>query len=139
MPTLTDRTAALRELLLDQRRELGREVTRRVRTTRAPQDRDVGDMLDTSDADTQVGLDMTLLQMKTATLNGIASALRRLEAGTYGNCRECGREIAERRLRAIPFAARCQACEGQAEHLPNRETLRPARPYEDAVPDAPWR
>ena len=35
----------------------------------------------------------------------------RLDAGKYGSCLECAREISERRLRALPFAVRCQACE----------------------------
>jgi RNA polymerase-binding transcription factor DksA len=38
-------------------------------------------------------------------------------AGVYGRCVECGRDIAERRLGALPFAARCQACVGRREHL----------------------
>ena len=42
-------------------------------------------------------------------------ALGRLDAGKYGSCFECTREIAERRLRALPFAVRCQACEERRE------------------------
>ena len=53
--------------------------------------------------------------MKGETLNKVNEALRRLEEGTYGNCFECGDEIAGPRLRALPFAVRCQACEERRE------------------------
>lgn len=72
-------------------------------------------MLDSSDADIQNGMDFTLLQMKAETLASIERALARLEAGQYGDCAECGNAIAERRLRAIPFAVRCHECEGERE------------------------
>ena len=47
----------------------------------------------------------------------IDDALVRLDAGQYGSCLECAREISERRLRALPFAVRCQACEDAANRI----------------------
>ena len=44
------------------------------------------------------------------TLNRIDAALRRLDEGSYGNCFQCGDEIAQVRLRALPFALRCKDC-----------------------------
>ena len=41
----------------------------------------------------------------------IDRARRAIEAGTYGVCVECGGEIPEGRLRAIPDAERCVACQ----------------------------
>jgi len=60
--------------------------------------------------------EFALLGMKTETLVRIDDAVGRLDAGHYGLCVECEREIAERRLRALPFAARCQACEERREY-----------------------
>ncbi|MEZ5791779.1 MAG: TraR/DksA C4-type zinc finger protein [Nitratireductor sp.] len=40
----------------------------------------------------------------------IDMALRRLEAGDYGYCTECGEEIAQRRLEIDPMAERCISC-----------------------------
>lgn len=40
----------------------------------------------------------------------IDRALERLEAGSYGFCEHCGKPIEEKRLRVIPYAARCQGC-----------------------------
>jgi len=53
--------------------------------------------------------------MRAETLKRIDEALVRLDAGDYGSCVECAGEIAERRLRALPFAVRCQACEESRE------------------------
>ena len=51
----------------------------------------------------------------------VDAALRRLEEGTYGDCFECGDEIAEARLRALPFAVRCKDCEEARETAERRE------------------
>ena len=53
--------------------------------------------------------------MKAETLTKIDEALRRLEEGTYGYCFECGEEVSESRLRALPFAVRCKDCEEARE------------------------
>jgi len=44
-------------------------------------------------------------------LNAVEAALGRIEAGTYGICEECSKEIPRERLDAIPYAARCTGCE----------------------------
>jgi len=61
--------------------------------------------------------------MKSETLNKIDAALRRLEDGSYGDCFECGEEIAEARLRALPFAVRCKDCEEARESAEQRERM----------------
>ena len=43
-------------------------------------------------------------------LTEIRKALQRLDNGSYGRCVECGEDIPEGRLKAIPYAARCLAC-----------------------------
>ena len=42
-----------------------------------------------------------------ALLTEVESALKRIEDGTYGRCVDCGKFIPEKRLEAIPWAARC--------------------------------
>ncbi|HYG70365.1 MAG TPA: TraR/DksA C4-type zinc finger protein [Anaeromyxobacteraceae bacterium] len=37
----------------------------------------------------------------------IDAAIARIDAGTYGVCRECGQEIEPRRLAALPYAVLC--------------------------------
>ncbi|MCK7478270.1 MAG: TraR/DksA C4-type zinc finger protein [Candidatus Moduliflexus flocculans] len=50
--------------------------------------------------------------MKAETLNKVNEALVAPRRGAYGNCFECGDEIAQQRLRALPFAVRCQRLRG---------------------------
>jgi RNA polymerase-binding protein DksA len=49
-----------------------------------------------------------------ANLGGVEHALRRMDAGTYGTCENCGREIPLERLEAIPFARLCIDCKQRA-------------------------
>lgn len=43
-------------------------------------------------------------------LRDIESALKRIENGTYGVCKYCGKDIAEKRLEARPVASACVEC-----------------------------
>jgi RNA polymerase-binding transcription factor DksA len=45
----------------------------------------------------------------------IEQALRRLDAGRYGDCQDCGRPIAWQRLQVMPAAPRCAACQSASE------------------------
>jgi DnaK suppressor protein len=45
----------------------------------------------------------------------IDAAISRIDAGTYGECIECGAEIARDRLRAVPYALRDAECTERAE------------------------
>src|SRR6266566_225506 len=60
-------------------------------------------------------------------LNEINDALVRLEQGDYGYCFDCGEEIAEKRLRALPFAVRCKDCEEARENAEQRQRQLSAR------------
>lgn len=46
----------------------------------------------------------------------IVSALRRLDAGTYGTCENCGQPISPERLEARPIARLCIRCASAARH-----------------------
>ena len=66
-------------------------------------------------------VDFALMQMKSETLAKIDEALRRLDAGRYGDCTECGLPIAEARLLALPFAEYCRSCQEQLEESLKRQ------------------
>jgi RNA polymerase-binding transcription factor DksA len=40
----------------------------------------------------------------------VEAAIARIEGHTFGLCVRCGREISEKRLRAVPHAALCMDC-----------------------------
>jgi DnaK suppressor protein len=51
--------------------------------------------------------EQSLLVNEQTLLTEVQNALERIENGTYGKCIECGQPIPEKRLEAIPWAARC--------------------------------
>jgi RNA polymerase-binding transcription factor len=109
------RSAELRNMLNERRRQLQAEVKSRVRDGRTDRLNEVRDDVEVSDADAQGDIELALLHMRAETLTRVEEALVRLDAGKYGSCFECEGEIAEQRLRALPFAVRCQACQKRRE------------------------
>ena len=122
-PAKTSRYSELKQMLEDCRSELMNDVQGRIRDVRAEGDREVLDQGESSEVDIQEDIEFALIQMKSETLNKINEALGRLEGGAYGNCFECGEEVAERRLRALPFAVRCKDCEEARETAEQRARL----------------
>lgn len=55
-----------------------------------------------------------------AELVAVRAALQRLADGTYGECTDCGKPVGLARLLAQPHAARCIACQSQAEATERR-------------------
>lgn len=126
------RYSELRRMLEERRRELQAEVQGKMRDVRSEgtwggKTNEVFDAVESSEADIQDDIEFALIQMKSETLNKVNDALMRLEQGDYGNCFECGEEIAEKRLRALPFAVRCKDCEEAREVAEQRERQQAAR------------
>src|SRR5690349_24754668 len=126
------RYAELKQMLDERRREIQAEVQGKMRGVREEGSwggkmNEVLDAVESSEADIQEELEFALIQMKSETLNKVNDALTRLEQGDYGYCYECGEEIAEKRLRALPFAVRCKDCEEHRENAEQRERQQNAR------------
>jgi DnaK suppressor protein len=119
-----------RKMLEDRRRELLHEVRGKIRDARtdSTNEHEVLDEGEISEGDVQEEIEFALIQMKAETLNKIDAALRRLEEGTYGDCFECGEEIAAARLRAVPFAVRCKDCEEARETAALGDRIMSQRP-----------
>ena len=90
------------------------EKLRDIRTAGAP-DNEVPGHVEHMEVGVREDIDLTLLQMHSQTLRTIDLALARLELGEYGTCSDCGLDISEARLRALPFAVRCRGCEEARE------------------------
>ncbi|MBI3492189.1 MAG: TraR/DksA family transcriptional regulator [Acidobacteria bacterium] len=126
------RYSELKQMLDDRRREIQAEVQGKMRGVREEGSwggklNEVLDAVESAEADIQEDLEFALVQMKSETLNKITDALTRLEQGDYGYCFECGAEIGEKRLRALPFAVRCKDCEEAKEVAERRERQLAAR------------
>jgi DnaK suppressor protein len=119
------RYADLKRMLEERRREILSEVQGRIRDQREADAwgkvHEVLDAGESSEADIQEDIEFALIQMKAETLTKINDALGRLDEGTYGYCSDCGGEISEQRLRALPFAVRCKDCEESREVAAERE------------------
>ena len=115
----------LKEMLEERRSQILSQVHEKIKDVRAegPSGMMRPEAGETAEADIQDDIEFALIQMKAETLQKINEALERLEEGAYGNCFECGDEIAEPRLRALPFAVRCKDCEQARENALLRERL----------------
>ncbi len=86
-----------------------------IKTDRDTGDRDVGDFYDDVDIEKDRQLTYTLGERERAKLNAIDAALEKIKDGSYGLCEECGAEINKKRLKILPFARYCVACQSEME------------------------
>jgi DnaK suppressor protein len=117
----------LKQMLDDRKRQMLSQVHEKIRDVRTEnvlgKVNNVLDPVESSEAGIQEDIEFALIQMKAETLDKINQALNRLEEGAYGNCFECGDEISQARLRALPFAVRCIDCESARENAQKRERI----------------
>ncbi len=115
------RREVLQRMLLGKRQEIMREIEGNLgqsltedQQRRLESARDVGDQA-LMDLDRELGI--SLMEMRNRKRQAIDEALTRLSEGTYGICAECGIEVSEKRLEAVPFAKLCVRCQSQQELL----------------------
>jgi DnaK suppressor protein len=112
--THQERYAVLKSMLEDRRRDI-QDRLRSLRETLPAQVAEVKDAEEQSVQDFAQDVELALMEMKSETLAQIDEAVRRLEAGVYGVCANCGRDVAEARLKALPFASLCLECQENEE------------------------
>jgi DnaK suppressor protein len=106
-----------RAKLLAQRRELFRQAARTeedllwLETDVEPESEERGQ------TETMVRLLDRLDEREKREIEAIDRALTKIEAGSYGRCERCGKEIPIARLQAIPWVATCLACSEASEAL----------------------
>lgn len=75
-----------------------------------------GDSGDESVANALADLNVARIDRHIRDIRDIEAAFRRLKAGEYGICTDCGTEIDFERLLAYPSAKRCLICQQKREH-----------------------
>ncbi|HLZ80217.1 MAG TPA: TraR/DksA C4-type zinc finger protein [Ktedonobacteraceae bacterium] len=70
----------------------------------------------------EIQKEQSLLVNEQALLSEVEDALKRIENGSYGRCVDCGQPIPEKRLEALPWAARCVKDEARLEERNLRVT-----------------
>ena len=115
------RQEVLHKMLIGKRQEIIKEIEESLgqsltedQQRRLESARDVGDQA-LMDLERELGI--SLMEMRNRRRQSIDEALTRLHEGTYGICAECGVEISEKRLQAVPFAKLCVECQSRAELL----------------------
>jgi len=107
----------LRNLLNYRLSELRADVhaAQQARQSDAAVTRDVVDHKDDAMQEQLEGLDDAQAQRDIDELAEVEAALNRLDAGTYGNCADCGDAISLQRLQVQPAAQRCAHCQAAYE------------------------
>jgi RNA polymerase-binding transcription factor DksA len=94
------------------------ELEKRLKALNARVDEIEGDLRSAPSADfeeqaIEVEGDEVLQGLESSALTEIMqiqAALKRIAEGSYAECMSCGEEIGEKRLLALPYAARCIEC-----------------------------
>lgn len=123
MPKAMDpfRHEALKRMLDRRRFDIQNGVHDRMQTVRGGGEAGARRVdLDGPEAGVQEDLELDLIQIHSEMIGKITEALARVDAGDYGRCRECGEDIAGKRLRALPFASRCKECQETFETAERR-------------------
>lgn len=107
-----DRLIALRDDCRHELQERSRAIAEDTRSTEAtssipthPADRD----------SEGVDVEVALARSERSVYDEIEAALDRIEAGTFGICERCGREISPVRLDAVPYTSWCIDCATELE------------------------
>ena len=103
--------------LLERRRELVRAIKASQAEKRRADDDGPLDLADTATELRNQEFNYSLSEHERAELAGVDDALSRIEEGVYGECEECGEKISDVRLKAIPWAPRCIACQEKKEAI----------------------
>jgi len=101
--------ASRRAQLTDERDRLAGQLRQLGRGPGAELDFDEG-FADTGQVTAERGEVDAIAGTLRETLHEIDDALEKFDAGTYGRCEECGAEIADARLEAMPAARHCITC-----------------------------
>lgn len=116
-----DRREALHRILISKRQEILDEIKEGLGQSLTEDERrrfeaamDTGDQA-VMDVERELGI--SLLEMRNRKRQLIDEALVRLAHGMYGICAECGIDISEKRLGAVPFAKLCVECQSKQELL----------------------
>jgi RNA polymerase-binding protein DksA len=111
----------LRAMMLAMRERLSRQVGN-LKQESLQQREEIVTSEDGTDAfDRQFAL--TVASSEQDAIFDIDDAIRRLDAGKYGACEDCGCEIEMPRLKALPFVRLCIRCQSESER--NRPRFRP--------------
>ena len=101
-----------RELLLEERRKVTDAIAYLQTENPGSMDEEIPEtgMADTATVTLDREVDYSLEENAAHVLREIDDALKRLDDGTFGTCRRCGKPIGAERLDAMPYVTLCIDC-----------------------------
>lgn len=119
-----------RDRLLEERGQIERELEALRQSTSATVQEASGDLSNHSSHPADLGTDtmerekaFLFVSQKRRRLDEIDIALQRIEAGSFGICEVCGREIPPRRLESLPSASMCVPCKEVLEKQEKKQRI----------------
>lgn len=109
------RMERLRGLLVEEQRRLRENLANATATSHEVNIGLGNHMAEDATAAFEQATAVSLRRGQELTLDQIDQALERMAAGTYGICDRCGHEIDFARLKALPYATLCMACQKLVE------------------------
>lgn len=106
---------ALKKRLLARRSRLLRGLQNQLASLRQGGSRRVSDTADIASDTLQDFESLHVAEMEVQELKKIEGAIRRIDAGVFDVCEECGGPIGKERLEALPHATLCVRCQERLE------------------------
>lgn len=104
-----------REALLKMREQVLADIETDTKTSRSGHKDEGMDAYDLASEERDRDISMILSDRDRRKLQSVDEALTRIKAGSYGICEECELDIAEERLKALPFTRLCVICQADQE------------------------
>lgn len=105
----------VKEKLLDMKAQVLRGIRNDLREGREGEKDDGRDTYDVASEERDREISFILSDRDRDKLQAIEQALERIEDKTYGICESCEEEIAQERLKAMPFTRLCVQCQSERE------------------------
>ena len=103
------------ETLLKMREQVLADIESDAEASRSAHKDEGMDAYDLASEERDRDISMILSDRDRRKLQSVDDALARIKARTYGICEECELDIAEERLKALPFTRLCVICQGDQE------------------------
>jgi DnaK suppressor protein len=125
----------LKELLESEKRRITRHLEDLSDTSVADIDTPSGDSVDIASLEINQNSLVKVGKRELNHLKKIEVALKKMEDGTYGECENCGEQIAVARLLARPVAQLCIDCKTAQENEERKYTDRASDEELDGLPE----
>ncbi len=105
-----DKLEYFKKILKEQKEEIVEKLVRDSETYNDLDREKIGDLVDHTFRYIEKEMLINMSSGDREVLKNIDEALDKIKNATFGSCEECGQDIGEKRLEAIPYAKKCMNC-----------------------------